>query len=203
MPFQPFRPLFPIAVLAAAIAPTSRAMPPAASTTTVRSAPASLDVEARYDAATRKLAVRYRLHNTGTEPLAVFDRGDSMQLRTHQLEPGKPAPPLQADDDGGLTFSHRAMPLRKPPPIVPHIPLAGRLDAGASRADTFTVDVPPGVGRVRYCLGVAPFPAEGFRPATGAGDGVWQASYRIVDQQTLLCTPWLDLATARFADPQA
>lgn len=185
--------------LTLAVAGPSDAMPPSA-TTTVTTSVARLDIEARYDAATHKLSLDYRLTNTGAGPLAVFDRGDSMQLRTHMLAPGKPAPPLQTMEDGGLQLSHRAMPMRKPPPIVPHIPLAGRLEAGAVRTDAFTVDVPAGIGRVRYCLGVAPFPAEGFRPATGAGDGVWLASYRIVDQQTVLCTPWLDLATGRFAD---
>lgn len=188
-----------VAGIAFAAPGPSDAMPPSA-TTTVTTSVANLDIDARYDAGTHKLSLDYRLTNTSTGPLAVFDRGDSMQLRAHMLAPGKPAPPLQAMEDGGLQLNHRAMPLRKPPPIVPHIPLAGRVEAGAVRTDAFIVDVPAGIGRVRYCLGVAPFPAEGFRPATGAGDGVWLASYRIVDQQTLLCTPWLDLATGHFAD---
>lgn len=188
-----------VAGIAFAAPGPSDAMPPSA-TTTVDASVARLDIDARYDAGTHKLSLDYRLTNTSTGPLAVFDRGDSMQLRTHMLAPGKPAPPMQAMEDGGLQLNHRAMPLRKPPPIVPHIPLAGRLEAGAVHTDAFTVDVPAGVGRVRYCLGVAPFVAERFRPATGAGDGVWLASYRVVDQQTLLCTPWLDLVAGRFAD---
>src|SRR5690554_3166656 len=160
-------------------------------------------VEATFQAvADGPLKVRYRVHNTGDDDLAVFDRGNRHAVLTKRQRAGEVAQPTFREEGGdGLTLSHMAMPLPQPSPTLPPTPLAARLAAGQALEGEFSfaplVGEPP--GRMRWCLGVAPFDEERFTATEHAGDvEVWQASFAHADSQQVLCTPWFDVATGAF-----
>ncbi|MCD9029667.1 hypothetical protein LDO26_15850 [Luteimonas sp. BDR2-5] len=150
------------------------------------------------------LHVRYRLHNTGDVPLAVFDRGDRHAVLTKRQVTGAIGVPFaRANEPGQVTLLHVAQALPQPAPTVPPTPLARRLNPGASDEADFTfsqwLDDPP--RQVRWCLGVAPFDeARTFLPETVDGREVWQADFAYADDQQLLCTPWFDVAAKRFIE---
>lgn len=183
----------------------SAAMPvPPEVSTTVATEWATLQAGFDYLPAERLLRVRYRLDNTGGSALAVFDRGDRHAVMTRQLVAGEvPSPFFSLDDAGGLTLSHEALPLPVPTPTSPPTPLAARLMPGASLEAGFSFTLPTSIaaGRVRWCVGVAPFNDADFSEGeTAAGVDLWRASFAVVDQQQRLCTPWFDLAGGRFID---
>lgn len=192
--------LLPAAAVVAA-APENSAMHD--STTTVSSPLATLEVTARYDRQQQKLAFTWTLRNSGTGALAVFDRGDTMAWHRRPLGKDEVAQVLRKQEGGVLVLSHKAMPLPHPSPTVPPVPLAQRVDAGASHQARFEVDLLTAPPKVRYCLGVAPFDAGDYSPAGKAGEGTWRASFKVVTGQTLLCTPPFDLDDGRFEAPQA
>ena len=167
--------------------------------TTVEGQGARLEVA--FDPDGDALAVRYRISNTGPEPLAVFDRGDRHAVLTRKLVAGEVGLPRFVESDDGLVLSHEARPLPDPAPTVPPVPLAARLDAGQAMDGAFAFDLSlAGRGaRVRWCLGVAAFDAERFETSESAGDvPVWTAPFDIVDTQQRLCTPWFDVSSGTF-----
>lgn len=160
-------------------------------------------VEAAFDPDGQRLMVRYRISNTGDAPLAVFDRGDSHAVLTKRLVAGDVPGPRVEGGDGGLTLTHAAQALPDPAPTSPPVPLATKLGAGERLDASFDVDLSlfANATRVRWCLGVLPFDEAVLKPATSAGDvAVWSASFSVVEQQQLLCTPWFDMAAGVFED---
>ncbi|MGY0652141.1 hypothetical protein ACW7GZ_09785 [Luteimonas sp. A537] len=160
-------------------------------------------LEAAFDPDGQRLAVRYRISNTGDAPLAVFDRGDSHSVLTKRLVAGDVPAPRVEDGEDGLTLSHAAQPLPHPAPTSPPTPLATKLGPGESLDAGFDIDLSlvATAARVRWCLGVLPFDEAGFRSATSAGDvAVWSAPFSVVEHQQLLCTPWFDMAAGTFED---
>ncbi|WP_132985616.1 hypothetical protein [Luteimonas terricola] len=158
-------------------------------------------LEAAFDPDGQRLAVRYRISNSGDVPLVVFDRGDSHAVLTKRLVAGDvPAPRVENGADG-LTLSHAAHALPDPAPTVPPMPLATKLGPGERLDAGFELDLSlfSDAARVRWCLGVMPFDEAVLRPATSAGDvAVWSASFGVVERQQLLCTPWFDVAAGVF-----
>jgi len=149
------------------------------------------------------LRVRYRVHNTGGEDLAVFDRGNRHAVLTKRQQAGEVGEPgFHEDGDGGLVLSHVARPLPRPAPTLPPTPLAARLAPGQALEGDFSFS--PLVGdqprRLRWCLGVAPFNETQFRsPEQAGGVEVWQASFDLAESQQTLCTPWFEVAAGAFA----
>lgn len=158
-------------------------------------------LEVAFDPDGDRLAVRYRISNTGDQPLAVFDRGDRHAVLTGKLDSGKVPAPRFEQGTGGLTLSHAARALPSPAPTVPPVPLATKLAPGASLDDAFEFDLSlaEAGSRVRWCLGVAPFDEAAFEVSESAGEvAVWTASFEVVDRQQLLCTGWFDPAAGAF-----
>lgn len=150
--------------------------------------------------------VRYRLHNEGDAPLAVFDRGNRHAVLAKRQAPGAVGAPTFEETGGGdVVLRHVALPRAGGPtgPTLPPTPLALKLEPGASIEGEFAFSIPSSAPpkRVRWCVGVAPFDdAEFFSPeATEAGE-VWQAGDGAVARQRRLCTPWFGMAAGRFEE---
>jgi len=150
--------------------------------------------------------VRYRLHNAGAAPLAVFDRGNRHAVLAKRQAAGAVGAPTFEDTGGGdVVLRHVA--LRSSGggptgPTVPATPLALKLGPGATLAAEFSFSIPTSTPpkRVRWCLGVAAFDdGHFFSPETAADGEVWQADDDAVQSQRMLCTPWFDLAAGEFA----
>lgn len=161
-------------------------------------------IEAAFEAGgSGPLRVRYRVHNTGSADIAVFDRGNRHAVLTRRQRTGEVGEPgFREEGDGDVTVSHVALPLSQPSPTVPPVPLAAKLGAGQSLEGEFTfsplVGEPP--RRLRWCLGVVPFDEEHFStPEQAEGVEVWQASFELADRQQTLCTPWFEIAAGAFA----
>jgi len=149
--------------------------------------------------------LRYRLHNTGDAPLAVFDRGDRQAVLSGRLVAGAVGAPTFQADGSDVVLRHAA---RDPAPggftgpTVPATPLALQLAPGAVLEGEFefSIPTPQPPRRLRWCLGVAPFDEAGFSsPQDVAAGTLWQAHDAAVARQQMLCTPWWDLATGETA----
>jgi hypothetical protein len=159
-------------------------------------------LEVAFDPAGQRLAVRYRISNTGDVPLAVFDRGDRHAVLTRKLVAGEVAAPRFEEGADGLTLSHAARALPSPAPTLPPVPLATKLAPGTSLDAAFAFDLSLAgeAARVRWCLGVARFDDATFEPDGSAGEvGLWTAPFEMAETQQLLCTPWFDMAAGTFA----
>lgn len=160
-------------------------------------------LEVAFDPDGSRLAVRYRIGNTGDSALAVFDRGDRHAVMTKRLVAGDVPAPHIRQDEAGLTLGHAARALPQPSPTVPPVPLAAKLAPGESRDGAFSADLSlaGSASRVRWCLGVAPFDEAMFTASESAGEvAVWAASFEVVERQQQLCTPWFDVAAAVFEE---
>ena len=167
-------------------------------TTTVEDAHLSLRVEFHFDAGHQVLRVRYLLNNKGKTAVALFDRGDSVAVAQGKLKAGMAGPVTSEQGKDGLSLNHRALPLRKPAPTVPPVPLAARVIAGGQLGGDVLADTGD-AARVRYCLGYAPFDTTLFSsPQPVDGVDLWRASFDVVGTQKLLCTPWFDTAQRAF-----
>ncbi|MCD9032248.1 hypothetical protein LDO32_10985 [Luteimonas sp. Y-2-2-4F] len=171
-------------------------------TTTVEAAGGRLTASFAYTPRTGAVEVHYRFDNVGESPLAVFDRGDRHAVLVGRQHGGAVgAPHFQEEAPGDVVLRHAARPLPEPPPTVPPTPLAARVEPGASLAGEFLFAPPTErePQRIRWCLGVAPFDTEGFtQPEEVDGVEVWRGSFDLAARQTLLCTPWFDVAAQRF-----
>lgn len=174
----------------------------AAVNTVVEGEGATLEVAFDHAASARALNVRYRLRNTGDQPLAIFDRGNRHAVLTKRLQVGAIAAPTFQTDGADMTLSHIALPLPKPAPTMPPTPLAIRVAPGAETQAEFEFDLPIGDApkRLRWCLGVAPFNEANFSAPEHAGKvEIWRASFAAVERQRIMCTPWFDVVTGAFA----
>lgn len=148
------------------------------------------------------LQVRYTVHNTGHQDLAVFDRGNQHAVLTGRQARGDVgAPGFRDEGQGDGTLSHVALPLAQPSPTLPPVPLAARVPAGQSLQGAFAfsplLDQAP--VRLRWCLGVADFDPAHFSSPTQAGAvEVWQGAFTLADAQQVLCTPWFEVAAGAF-----
>ncbi len=147
--------------------------------------------------------LRYRLRNGGTQPLAVFDRGDRHAVLSGRQARGAMGAPLFEETGAGdvvLRHEARTAPTGPTGPTSPATPLALRLEPGAVLEDGFVSPIPVSPPRrLRWCLGVAGFSEEGFfGPEPGDKGDVWQASDPGVQRQ--LCTPWFDCARGVFVE---
>ena len=147
--------------------------------------------------------LRYRLRNGGTQPLAVFDRGDRHAvLSGRQPRGAMGAPVLEETGGGDVVLRHvaRTAPAGPTGPTSPATPLALRLAPGAVLEDGFVYPIPVSPPRrLRWCLGVAGFsPGSFFGPEPGGKGEVWQVSDPGAQRQ--LCTPWFDCARGMFVE---
>ncbi len=145
----------------------------------------------------------YRLRNGGTQPLAVFDRGDRHAvLSGRQARGGMGAPLFEETGGGDMVLRHvaPAAPAGPTGPTSPATALALRLEPGGVLEDGFVYPIPVSPPRrLRWCLGVAGFSQEDFfGPEAGARGEVWQASD--TGGQRELCTPWFDCARGVFVE---
>lgn len=172
------------------------------SATTTRIDADGVAIDVAFDARSgAPVEVRYRLRNTGTTPLAVFDRGDRHAVLTGRQATGDVGAPGTREEGGDVTLSHVARALPSPSPTLPPVPLAALVDAGAAlegrfRASPMTRDAPK---RLRWCVGVVGFDPAAFSSPERVGEvEVWQASFDLAERQRLVCTPWFDLAAGAF-----
>jgi len=148
-----------------------------------------------------QLAVRYRVNNTGSAAIAVFDRGDRQAVMAKHLKTGDVPAPQFEQGGADLELRHAARALPSPSPTVPPTPLAARVAPGAIVEGAFPFDLTlaPGTRRVRWCLGVGPFDEAAFsEPQQFDEKEVWRASFAVVEGQQMLCTPWYTVATRTF-----
>lgn len=193
-----------VAQAAPQTAPTETAMTAAQDTiarTSVEGEGVRLEVAFDREDLPGQLSVRYRVSNTGTAPLAVFDRGDRQAVLAGQLELGSVPAPAFSSDGGDVELRHAGRPLPEPSPTLPPVPLAARVVPGDIVEGAFTFD-PALTGdarRVRWCVGVAPFTDAAFdgRETVGLVD-TWQAMPAAIAEQATLCTAWYGLEAAAF-----
>lgn len=146
--------------------------------------------------------VDYRIRNTGTVPLVVFDRGDRHAVLTKRMVSGDVGvPALRAHAGTRATLSHVARALPTPAPTVPPTPLARRVEAGASVDSTFRFSnwLASTPAQVKWCVGVGIADDTRLFSSDDSGDvQVWQADFGYADDQQVLCTPWFDMANGTF-----
>lgn len=145
--------------------------------------------------------VRYVLRNDGQAALIVFDRGTVHDAGIGRQTLGGVGVPIQESAGEDLTLVHAAMPLPQPAPTSPPTPLGIELAPGASLAARFQVML-SGTAlpkRLRWCVGVMPFDEKLLSSPVQTKEGrVWTASFASEQRQQRLCTPWYDVAGARF-----
>jgi len=148
------------------------------------------------------LRVDYRIQNTGTVPLLVFDRGDRHAVLTRRQLSGAVGVPMMREEPGGrATLLHVARALPVPPPTVPPTPLARRVDPG-TRVDggfVFSGWLSARPRQVRWCVGIGAADEQRmFSPDATGEVQVWQADFGYADDQQVLCTPWFDMESGTF-----
>ena len=165
---------------------------------------AGTKLEVAFDPVGLLLHVRYRVSNTGAAPLAVFDRGDQHAVLTGRLEAGGvPSPSWSAHEGGGTVLKHAARPMPRPERTLPPVPLAAKLEPGASLEGAFEFDMSlvEGPRRLRWCLGVMDFDEDAFVASDrGVDVAVWSAPTIAAELQRLVCTPWFDAAAGVFEE---
>lgn len=146
--------------------------------------------------------VDYRIRNTGTVPLVIFDRGDRHAVLTKRMVSGDVGVPALSEYAGTrATLSHVARALPTPAPTVPPTPLARRVDPGASVDATFRFSkwLASTPAQVQWCVGVGIADDTRLFSSDDSGDvQVWQADFGYADDQQVLCTPWFDMANGTF-----
>lgn len=146
--------------------------------------------------------VDYRIRNTGTVPLVIFDRGDRHAVLTRRQPSGAVGVPALREHAGTrATLSHVARALPTPAPTVPPTPLARRVEAGASVDSTFRFSnwLASTPAQVKWCVGVGIADDTRLFSSDDSGDvQVWQADFGYADDQQVLCTPWFDMANGTF-----
>jgi len=148
------------------------------------------------------IRVDYRIRNTGTRALLVFDRGDRHAVLTRRQTSGDVGVPMLQEQVGArATLSHLARALPAPAPTVPPTPLARRVAVGDSVDATFGFSnwLAGTPVQVRWCIGIAAADdARLFLPDASGAVEVWQADFGYADDQQTLCTPWFDMVSATF-----
>jgi len=147
--------------------------------------------------------VRYVLRNAGRESLIVFDRGTVHDVSTEAMALGGVGVPTQEISGEDVTLVHAAMPLPEPSPTSPPTPLGIELAPGAALAARFQVMLqgPSLPKRLRWCVGMMPIDESLLSSPQQTKDGrIWMASFSSAERQERLCTPWYDVAGARFEE---
>lgn len=146
--------------------------------------------------------VDYRIRNTGTVPLVVFDRGDRHAVLTKRMASGAVGVPALREYAGTrATLSHVARALPTPAPTVPPTPLARRVEPGASVDATFRFSnwLASTPAQVQWCVGIGIADDARLFASDDSGDvQVWQADFGYADDQQVLCTPWFDMTSGTF-----
>lgn len=176
----------------------------AVATSTTANASLALELSARFDyaPASRIVAVRYTLRNSGERALAVFDRGDANSLAAELHKLGAVGIPRMRVEGEDVTLEHIVQALPTDIDITsPPTPVALELAPGASVDSAFEFllegDVVP--KRLRMCIGAMRV-GEAYMQSpeqTPAGK-LWSASFGVVEKQQRVCTQWYDVASARF-----
>ena len=161
------------------------------------------ELHAAFDYApdSRIIAVRYRLHNAGDTALAVFDRGDQHAIGIGRQKAGDVGIPRQVEDGEDVQLIHAAAPLPDIEPTSPPTPVAIEIAPGAELSGEFRFALKGLVvpKRLRWCVGVMRVgDAYMDSPHETTQGRLWRASFAVVDKQKMLCTPWYDVAAARF-----
>jgi hypothetical protein len=161
------------------------------------------EVRVSVEKSSHTASIEYRVRNTGTAPLAVFDRGDTRTTAARAPASGKMAAPPPSFESVGadLSLNHLALALPKPAPTVPRVSLATRVEAGATHEGHFVASIDASVARLRYCLGTTPFDAATFIEQEGVQPPAWRTPFALADTQRRLCTPWYRIAEKRFEEP--
>jgi hypothetical protein len=157
------------------------------------SALAALEALFDVDITRHTVRVEYSVRNKSSAPLMVLDRGIAAAGKVTRTAP------LTKIEGDALTLTHAAMPLPKPAPTVPRVPLATRIESHATHSATIDVELPFEAKRVRYCIGVAPFSEDKFTAMQGQAD-VWRASFAVAESQTLLCSAWFDVGATKSTE---
>jgi len=148
------------------------------------------------------IRIDYRIRNTGSAPLVVFDRGDRHAVLTRRQAAGDVGvPSLQEHAGTRATLSHVARALPTPAPTLPPTPLARRVAPGESVDATFGFSGWLGAtpAQVRWCIGIGiADDARLFSPDDSGDVEVWQADFGYADDQQVMCTPWFDMASGTF-----
>ncbi|MDR7193676.1 hypothetical protein [Luteimonas terrae] len=146
--------------------------------------------------------VDYRIRNTGTVPLVVFDRGDRHAVLTRRQPSGAVGVPALREHAGmRATLSHVARALPTPAPTVPPTPLARRIAPGAHVDASFGFSnwFASTPALVQWCVGIGIADDARLFSSDDSGDvEVWQADFGYADDQQVLCTPWFDMANGTF-----
>lgn len=156
----------------------------------VHEAGAELAVRFDWDAATGNLErVHYRIRNPGQAPLMIMDAGSAQAGNHHARRSLAPQP----DEAGRLSYTLAAWPLSQPPPTVPILPVATRLEPGQLRSTTLSTGsdfMGVQARAVRFCLGIAPWDPEDYLALDEAAHR-WQVSLTVSEkQQAILCSDW-------------
>ncbi len=162
---------------------------------------AELAAEFDYAAASRIIEVRYTLRNGGDTALAVFDRGDGNAIAAEHHALGDVGIPNMEIDGDDVSIVHAVRPLpdidiaSPPTPVAIEVPPGGSID-GRFRFALKGVVVPK---RLRWCVAVMRIgDAQMHSPKETKIGRLWSASFAVVEQQQRICTPWYDVASARF-----
>ncbi len=147
--------------------------------------------------------LRYVLRNDGPGTLIVFDRGTAHDVGIGRQVLGGIGVPQQEVSGEDVTLVHAARPLPQPSPTSPPTPLGIELAPGATLAGRFQVMLrgPSLPKRLRWCVGVMPMDESLLNSPQQTKDGrMWMASFASAERQQRVCTPWYDVADARFED---
>jgi hypothetical protein len=177
--------------------------PNAALATTTAQGALGTELSAAFDyaPASRIIEVRYSLRNGGDAALAVFDRGDQHAVGVGRQVFGAVGIPRMEVEGEDVSLVHAAVPLSDPAPTSPPTPIAIELAPGATLEGDFKfalkgLIVPK---RLRWCVGVMRMgDAYMDSPQDAKGGKLWRASFGVVEKQTMVCTPWYDVESARF-----
>ena len=164
-----------------------------------------VEVDLDFDPAIRVLNVHYRLLNTDSRAIVVFDRADWFTVVQNQQSLGDVAVPSQTlSDEGDLVVAHKFGPLPDPfSETPPETNMAVLVAPGDVMNGHFTYS-PWGlqngpVRRVQWCLGTMVFDEQVLGSPVQTSQGqVWRASYSTAEMQHISCTAWYDVARRDF-----
>lgn len=148
------------------------------------------------------IQVGYRLHNGSRDrSIAVFDRGTYEQHAGAVYAPGSVSAPIVKVAGTDIEMIHAALPPATGTGSMPSTSLAIEVKGEEELKGFFVV---PRLGnvslqRLRWCVGVMSFDKSLFRtPYESEFGTIWVAKIDLQPQQKMLCTPWYDVALAKF-----
>ncbi len=176
----------------------------AVATSTTANASLGLELSARFDyaPASRIVAVRYTLRNSGDTALAVFDRGDANSLAAELHKLGAVGIPRMRVEGEDVTLEYAVEALPTDIDITsPPTPVALELAPGASVDSAFEFllqgDVAP--KRLRLCVSAMRVgDAYMESPVKTPAGKLWSASFGVVEKQQRVCSQWYDVASSAF-----